>query len=99
MTKDKFIQENDLVDGCIMLEPWNTFSKAIIKVIDKKHIVYDYDKLVEALAEDYKGGSENEENCYQNALDWVEYNTMRSIPYMSKGFRPYISQNGRIILK
>ena len=100
MTKDEFIQKNNLQDGCIILEPWSVFSKAIVKVIDRCHIVYDYDLLVESLADDYKKHSdERESDFYEQAIDWVEYNTIRTIKYLPKNFRPYISQNGRIIVR
>ena len=101
MNKDDFIQKNKLIDGCIILEPWDIFSKAIVNVIDNRHIVYDYDKLVESIADSYRDEHNDGEeyDVYEQAMDWVDYNTIRTISFLSRSFRPYISQDGRIIVK
>lgn len=73
---------------------------------DHKHIVYSYEKLAENLAlsyeKDYKEGkypvkfdegiSEEEkfQEFYQDAVDWIEVNTIRSLPYMDSEFAPII---------
>ena len=41
-------------------------------------LVYSYAKLVDAIAE-ANGWSESD------AVDWIEFNTMRSLPYMGNG--------------
>ena len=100
MTKDAFIEKHKLVDGCIILEPWEIFSKGIIKVTGHRHIVYDYELLADALAEDYRAGGEPEDPEYDflmQAIDWIEYNTIRTIEYLPKTTRPYISLNGEIV--
>ena len=50
------------------------FDNSIIGVTTDGQAVYDYDKMVEELMTD--------ENCSeQEAIDWIDYNTIRAIPY------------------
>lgn len=55
-------------------------------------VVYDYEKLCEALAVDYLKFNDSPDNhnhvdgytfddAYMEAVEWVEYNTLRSLPY------------------
>jgi len=50
-------------------------------------LVYDYDKLVESFMEHFRTPDENktEEELYDEAVDWVNYNTLRSLPYKEDG--------------
>lgn len=58
----------------IVLEP-EYFDNAIIGITDEGRLIYSYDKLIEAYS--------NGESCeYEEAVEWVDYNTLRAIPYM-----------------
>ena len=73
---------------------------------DHKHIVYSYEKLAEGLAlayqKDYKEGkypvkleeglSEDEmfQEFYQDAIDWIEVNTLGGIEYCDSEYKPII---------
>ena len=75
--KDKIadlVMDEDELDHIIVLEG-NEFADGAIGITQDNHLVYSYDKLVEALAEAY-GGEEA-------AIEWLEYNTIRSLPYMA----------------
>lgn len=80
--------------GAVMLEP-GCFDGGIIGVMDG-HVVYGYDELCEALASNYlesnksKRGPGTEidgwknygwDEAFADAIDWVEFNTIRSLPY------------------
>ena len=67
---------NQLHNESVILEPQQCFNNAIIKVEDNK-IVYCYDLIVENLMSFYEWD-------YNSALEWIEYNTIRSLPYMGK---------------
>lgn len=49
-------------------------------------LVYKYDKMVECLASEY----EDSEDPYMDAVEWIEYNTLRTLPYMDSKGRPII---------
>jgi hypothetical protein len=51
-----------------------SFYNSIIGVTINGQVVYDYEKMVDELMKD-DGISE------QEAIDWIEYNTIRVIPY------------------
>lgn len=51
-----------------------SFDNSIAGVTTDGRVVYDYNKMVFELMED-DGISEEE------AIDWIEYNTLRAIPY------------------
>ncbi len=77
MTKEEIIEQFDLEDDLVFLEESNIFNKGIIGVSsDNLHIVYDYEKLVEALV----GSGLSEED----ARDTLDYNTLPSAPQMGK---------------
>ena len=58
------------------------FVDAIVGITDEGNLIYDYDKMIQSLVNE---GEMNEEE----AIEWIEYNTIRTIPYMGNG-RPII---------
>ena len=84
----EFISEMELED-CLYFSEEETIS-AIIGFEDAERcLVYDYDKLIESFVEHFrKCDSENksDEELYETALEWVEYNTIRSLPYKESDF-------------
>lgn len=94
LSKEEFIVQNKLAEDCIILEPWEDFSPAIETVLSGKRIVYDFNKLVQSLAESYRRNAKTPENPdydYETqAIEWIDYNTMRSLPYWQEEFRPII---------
>lgn len=59
------------------------FVDAIIGITDAGQLIYDYDKMVESLVNE---GEMDEEG----AIEWINYNTIRTIPYMGSS-HPIIS--------
>ena len=53
------------------------YEDAVIGVTEDRRIVYDFGKMVEYLV-DKEGWSDI------NAIEWIEYNVIRSIPYMGE---------------
>lgn len=54
-----------------------SFDNAIIGVSHDGRVVYSFDKMVECLAEEE--GME-----YEDAVEFIECNTLRSLPYIDK---------------
>lgn len=93
MTKDEFVEINDIEDGTVILEDWDTFKRGVVGISeDRRHIIYGYDALVKALSDSYKKTEPDlsDEELNTMAIDWIEYNTIRSIPYMPTGYEPII---------
>lgn len=57
--------------------------KAITGITDSGQLIYDYDLMIGAAME------EEGWTC-EEAIDWIEYNTLRSLPYMGSN-RPIVS--------
>lgn len=106
-TQEEFIHEYNIEPGTMFLgdtTEWNVWSKGIIGVTpDRKQIIYSYNKLVEALAEDYEkeyvsnGGVVDDPACANDvpdficdAVEFLDYNTLRAIPYEDIAVRPII---------
>ena len=51
-----------------------SYDSSIVGVTTDGRVVYDYDKMVEELMSE-EGWS------YEDAAEWIDYNTIRSIPY------------------
>lgn len=52
-----------------------SYDDALIGVSDDGRAIYDYDKMVEWLVV-------NEDFTTEEAHEWVQYNTLRAVPYM-----------------
>jgi hypothetical protein len=55
-----------------------SYDDALIGVTDNNRAVYDYMKMVDWLVEK-EGWTEIE------AIEWIDYNTLRALPYMGEG--------------
>ena len=51
-----------------------SYDGSIVGVTTDGRVVYDYDKMIEELMED-------EEWSYEEAAEWIDYNTIRALPY------------------
>lgn len=60
-----------------------SYDGSIIGVTTDDRVVYSYDKMVEELMQD-------EEWSYEDAVEWIDYNTIRALPYAG--------ENGPIIM-
>lgn len=99
MTKEELkekIDEWGIEDDTIILEPQEEFNCGIIGVTeDKCHLIYGYEKLTEGMAkvwfDEKKPDDERTyEDCLSEACEWVDYNTIRAIPYMDVSHAPII---------
>jgi hypothetical protein len=59
-----------------------SYDGSIIGVTTDGRVVYDYYKMIEELMQDEEWG-------YEDAVDWIDYNTIRSLPYAGEN-RPII---------
>ena len=50
------------------------YEDALIGVSEDNRAVYDYDLMVESLMD-------HDDMTYEEAIDWIDFNTIRSLPY------------------
>lgn len=55
-----------------------SYDDALIGVSEDGRAIYDYEKMIEWLM-DEEGWTDNE------AVEWIEYNTIRALPYFGEG--------------
>ena len=60
-----------------------SFVKAITGITDSEQLIYDYNLMILAAMEE-ENWSEEE------AIEWIDYNTIRSIPYIGQ-YHPIVS--------
>lgn len=66
----------------VLLEPRSDFDKCVIGVIyAEDRAVYDTDMVIETFMR-------INEWSYEEALEWFEYNTLRSLPYLDQEDAP-----------
>ena len=67
-----------------------SYDNSIVGITDDGHIIYDYDRMVKEFM------LENNVTM-QEAIEFVEYNTLRTIPYIEETVRPIILFSSEII--
>ena len=55
-----------------------SYDDALIGISDDNRAIYDYNLMVEWL-------TTNEGFTEEEAMEWIDYNTLRSLPYMGSG--------------
>lgn len=85
MTAEKKLLDNGY-EGVKFLTNYS-YDTALIGVTHDNRAVYDFNLMVEWLME-------NEQMDETDAIEWIEYNTIRAIPYMGEGapiiFYPFL---------
>lgn len=75
MKAEKILLENGYEGVKYLTNP--SFDLALIGVTHDERAVYDFDLMVKYMME--------EEDCtYIEAVEWIEYNTIRALPYMGE---------------
>ena len=63
-------------DDVLIFENYS-YDEALVGVTEDNRAVYEYDKMVTWLME-------TEGWSLEDAVDWIEYNTIRALPYMGQ---------------
>ena len=73
----------NIKDESILLKNYS-YDSAIIGATKEGSVLYDYDLMIQWL-------QETEDFSYDDAVEWIEYNTLRAIPYMyNHGIAPTV---------
>ena len=74
MKREEILNKCD--EETVILEP-SYLDEAIVGINQDGKLIYDYDLLV-------KANIEHEGMTYEEAVEWVEFNTLRSVPFMGR---------------
>ena len=81
MTKEEVGKIAETSPGSVLIgteDERESYYPAIVAFDEKSgRFIYDYQMLVEAFAEGFK----DSEEPYGEAIEWVDYNVIRSLPY------------------
>lgn len=69
-------------DGAVLFDN-PSFDNSIIGISTNNNIIYDLTSMVDELAED-------DNMSYEEALEFIDYNTLRTIPYINEGSKPIV---------
>ena len=84
------IQDEDILNQMIIFEG-DEFADGAIGITNNYHVVYSYERLVQSLAKAYREEYQSDNEAEVAAMEWLDYNTIRSLPYMEKdGLVPVI---------
>lgn len=75
MSAEEKLLNNDYEDVKYLTD--YSYDDALIGVTNNNRAVYDFDKMVEWLVE-------KEKLTYEEAIEWIEYNTIRALPYFGE---------------
>lgn len=75
MTAKELIEQS-CFDNVLLLENFS-YDDALIGVTSQNRAVYDFNKMVEWLIT-------TEGFTYEQAVEWIEYNTIKSLPYFGE---------------
>lgn len=73
---NEYIEDYGIEEDVILLEN-HTYDNSVIGITEDGRLIYDYEKMIKEFMKD-EGCSETE------AIEWLEYNTLRAIPYMGE---------------
>lgn len=83
------INEIDDEDRPLILDN-SAYDNSIIGISNDNRLVYDYDKMVEEYSTD-------NECSIEEAIEWIDYNTIRALSYNSDEHKPIIIYNRQVI--
>lgn len=88
---DAMVEDQGIEEEVLILDD-HAYDKSIIGLTEDGRLVYDFDKMVKEFAED--------EQCDElDAIEWLEYNTLRALPYMGERAPIVIMNNKESIME
>ena len=82
----QYLEDYDIEDSAYLSEP-ETISAIVGHDSETGALIYDYDLLVDAFMKHFDDGTQTEDDLYDMAVEWIEYNTKRSLPYTIKDYK------------
>lgn len=75
---DKLTAEQRIIDAGyedVIIFSGDSYDDALIGISEDERAIYDFDLMVEWLMK-------NDDMTSEEAIEWIEYNTIRSLPYV-----------------
>ena len=88
---DTMVEDQGIEEEVLILDN-HAYDKSIIGITEDGRLIYDFEKMIQEFMED--------EDCDETeAIEWLEYNTMRALPYMGERAPIIITESRDSILE
>lgn len=88
---DAMVEDQGTEEEVLILDN-HAYDKSVVGITEDGRLVYDFNKMVEEFMED--------EHCDEiEAIEWLEYNTLRALPYMGERAPIIITESRDSILE
>lgn len=88
---DAMAEEQGIEEEVLILDD-HAYDKSVVGITEDGRLIYDFNKMVEEFMED--------EQCDEiEAIEWLEYNTLRALPYMGERAPIIITESRDSILE
>jgi len=85
----EYAEDSVQIDGC----------GCAVSGVEDGRIIYDYDKLVLHFHDCENMKSLDDYQCeHDTAIEWIDYNVIRGLDYITEGIKPDIREDGISIL-
>lgn len=82
--------KDERFDGSVVFgDDGKEYFSAILGYTEGNNIIYSYELMIDDLARRYMDDGLPEEEAWTDAQEWIDYNTLRAIPY-AKGVKPIV---------
>lgn len=88
---DVMVEDQGIEEEVLILDD-HAYNKSVVGITEDGRLIYDFNKMVEEFMED--------EQCDEiEAIEWLEYNTLRALPYMGERAPIIITESRDSILE
>ena len=88
---DAMVEDQGIEEEVLILDN-HAYDKSVVGITEDGRLIYDFNKMVEEFMED--------EDCDETeAIEWLEYNTLRALPYMGERAPIIITESRDSILE
>lgn len=88
---DAMVEDQGIEEEVLILDD-HAYDKSVVGITEDGRLIYDFNKMVEEFMED--------EQCDEiEAIEWLEYNTLRALPYMGERAPIIITESRDSILE
>ena len=71
---DAMVEDQGVEEEVLILDN-HAYDKSVVGITEDGRLIYDFEKMIQEFMED--------EQCDETeAIEWLEYNTLRALPYM-----------------
>lgn len=88
---DAMVEDQGIEEEVLILDN-HAYDKSVVGITEDGRLIYDFEQMIQEFMED--------EQCDETeAIEWLEYNTLRALPYMGERAPIIITESRDSILE